>query len=142
MLASRYWLLISLISCFALCLGCGGDPNISIVSGTVTVDGEPLETGSILFVPVDGNSPTSGGEIAKGNYSVEVPVGTMKVALSAPKVIGKKKIYPTPESPEMPITVEALPPQYNERSELKIEVTPPTKQQDFHLKSDSEQPPS
>ena len=37
-------------------------------------------------------------------------------------VIGKKKIYPTPNSPEMPITVEALPERYNKATELKLDV--------------------
>jgi hypothetical protein len=55
-----------------------------------------------------------------------------------PKVVGTKKIYDTPDSPVMPITVEALPARYNEETELKIDVKPGTNTQDFHLKSANE----
>jgi hypothetical protein len=105
------------------------------VTGTVTIDGTPLESGSILFVPVDGKSPTTGGSIKEGRYSVRVPPGTMKVSISAPEVVGKKKIYPTADSPEMPVTKERLPPRYNESTELTLEVKLGTNEKDFELHS-------
>jgi hypothetical protein len=123
-----------LLSLLAL-TGCGGDRKLVTVAGSVTLDGEPVESGAILFVPVDGNAQTTGGEIRNGRYSVQVPPGVMKVSLSAPKVVGRKKIYPTPNSPEMPVTVEALPARYNEQTELTIEVTARGNRQDFRLES-------
>jgi len=114
--------------------GCGDDKN-GLVSGTVQVDGEPVAAGAILFVPVDGQTATAGGEIKDGRYSVKVPVGTMKVSLSAPKVVGKKKIYPTENSPIMPITVEALPAKYNEHTELRLDVKPGKNEKDWDLRS-------
>jgi hypothetical protein len=113
--------------------GCSG--NDGKVSGTVTVDGKPLENGSILFVPVDGKTPTTGGSIKEGHYSVRVPIGKMKVSISAPKVVGRKKIYPTPDSPEMPVTKEALPSRYNEETSLTLDVQPGKIQKDFELQS-------
>jgi hypothetical protein len=59
----------------------------------------------------------------------------MKVSLSATKVVGKKKIYPTPESPEMDITVESLPARYNENTELTLDVKPGKNEKDFPLTS-------
>jgi hypothetical protein len=105
------------------------------VSGAVTLDGQPVEDGAILFVPVDGTTSTAGGQIKGGRYSVRVPPGSMKVSISAPKVVGKKKIYPTPNSPEMPITVEALPARYNERTELRLDVHAGANRKDFELRS-------
>lgn len=116
--------------------GCDGKPGMATVAGTVTLDGKPVPVGSILFVPVDGQSPTAGGSIQNGRYSVQVPLGRMKVSLSVPKVVGKKKIYPTPNSPEMPITEEALPAKYNEQTDLQVDVNARTKRQDFVLLSD------
>ena len=113
--------------------GCGA--RESRVSGSVTLNGQPVETGAITFVPVDGKTPTAGGEIKDGRYSVKVPVGTMKVSISAPKVVGKKKIYPTPQSPEMPITKEALPARYNDQTELRLDVKPGANQKDWDLQS-------
>ena len=52
------------------------------------------------------------------------------------KVVGTKKVYPTPTSPEMPITVEALPPRYNDNTQLQLEVTSGTVEKDFDLKTD------
>jgi hypothetical protein len=118
----------------ALMAGCE-DGKIALVSGTVEVDGNPVESGSITFVPVDGQTPTAGGAIKDGRYTVRVPITTMKVSISVPRVVGMKKIYDTPNSPEMPITVEALPARYNEQTELKIEVKPGTNVYDFPLTS-------
>jgi hypothetical protein len=112
--------------------GCGGGKTAQ-VNGTVKVDGKPVESGAIMFVPVDGKTSTAGGEIKDGRYSVQVPVGAMKVSISAPKVVGKKKVYPTPNSPEMPVTKEALPARYNEQTELRLDVKPGTNPKDFDL---------
>ena len=58
----------------------------------------------------------------------------MKVSLSAESG-GHQKIYPTPNSPVMPVTVEAIPARYNERTELSIVVTARGNKEDFSLKS-------
>jgi hypothetical protein len=113
--------------------GCA--PKDGQVSGTVTVDGEPLAVGSILFVPADGKGQTTGGNIKDGHYSVRVSPGKMKVSISAAKVVGKKKIYPTPNSPEMPVTVEALPARYNQQTSLTLDVQPGKVAKDFELQS-------
>jgi hypothetical protein len=119
----------------AFLAGCE-DGKTALVTGAVEVDGKPVESGTLMFVPVDGQTPTAGGPIKDGHYSVRVPITTMKVSISVPRVIGRKKIYDTPNSPEMPITVEALPARYNEQTELKIEVKPGTNAQDFRLSSE------
>ncbi len=115
--------------------GCRGSDGMSGVSGTVTLDGKPLESGAISFIPVDGQSTTAGGEIKQGHYSVQVPPAAMKVSISSPKVVGKKKLYDTPDSPEMEVTQEAVPARYNEQTELKIDVKSGTNKQDFDLQS-------
>jgi hypothetical protein len=114
--------------------GCGAE-GMGQLSGTVNLDGKPLETGTITLIPVDGATATAGGEIKDGRYQVEAPLGTMKVSLSAPKVTGSKKLYDTPDSPTMPITVEALPARYNQRTELKVEIKSGANQKDFDLQS-------
>src|SRR6516165_10691227 len=78
--------------------GCG-DRTMSQVSGEVTIDGKPVEEGAISFYPVDRKSPTTGGDIKGGSYSVAVPVGLMDVKISMPKTIRMKKLYNTPDSP-------------------------------------------
>lgn len=91
--------------------------------GTVKVDGN-LVDGNITFIPADGKSATAGCPIKNGKYSARVPVGTMMVAISVPKVIGKKPLYNTPNSPEGDITKEVLPERYSDilKTELSVEV--------------------
>ena len=122
--------------CLTVLAGCQADEGMTTLEGSVTLDGKPLPLGSISFSPVDGQTPTAGGEIKEGRYSVRVPVGEMKVSLSAPKIIGKKKLYPAEDSPEMPITVEALPARYNETTELRLIVKAGPNQKDFPLQSE------
>jgi hypothetical protein len=104
--------------------GCGAD-GLSEVSGTVKVDGQPLDKGAITFFPMDGKAATTGGAIASGKYSVRVPAGTMKVTISAPQFLRKKKLYPdNPNSPEMDVNEERLPAKFSDhqKTELRLEV--------------------
>jgi hypothetical protein len=48
--------------------GCSLSP--ASVSGVVTYDGKPVESGEITFTPADGKGPTAGGKIEAGKYSV------------------------------------------------------------------------
>jgi hypothetical protein len=54
------------------------------VTGTVTLDGRPLESGLIRFVPTDGQTATADATIANGQFTATVPVGEKRVSISAP----------------------------------------------------------
>ena len=118
----------------AVLLGCG-DSKMAEVKGRVLVDGTPLDKGAITFTPIDGKAPTAGATIEKGTYQTMTPIGKMAVAISAPKIVGMKKLYPGPKSLEAPITAEALPAKYNEKSELNIDVKAGSNDANFDLKS-------
>jgi hypothetical protein len=104
--------------------GCGDNSGLVEVKGTVTLDGAPLEKGAISFTPVDRKTRTAGANIVAGSYSAQVPVGTMKVAISAGKVVGKKPLYDRPGSRERDVIEEMVPAKYNEETELRLEVKP------------------
>ena len=56
--------------------GCGDKMKRCAVSGTVTVDGQPVQMGAITFHPMEGTqSPTSGGTIENGAFSIEKKAG-------------------------------------------------------------------
>lgn len=117
-----------------LLIGCSGEGASGEVSGTVSYDGKPVEDGAINFVPVDGKSPTAGDVIKDGKYHAKkVPVGNMKVTISGSKVVGKKKVYDTPDSPVMPVTQELLPAKYNDKSELTFEVKSGSNEKNWDL---------
>jgi hypothetical protein len=115
-----------------LALGCGGGA-MPVVSGTVTLDGQPVANGSISFVPLDGKGRTAGGTITDGKYSTKVPVGEMKVSISVPKIVGREKEFDTPDSPTRDVAKESAPEKYNSKSELKLTVGPGDTVHDFVL---------
>jgi hypothetical protein len=123
---------VGLVVCALAAAGCDGS-GLADVSGTVTVDGTAIEEGAITFYPVDGQGQTAGGPIKDGKYSVPVSVGLMKVSISYPKAIGKKKLYNTPESPEGIIWKEGLPARYNEKTELTLDVKSGRNTKDWEL---------
>jgi hypothetical protein len=120
---------------FALLLVCGCGDGTAKVSGTVTLDGTPLEQGSISFLPINGNVKTTGGEIKAGQYVVQVPLGPMKVCINSGKAVGKIKLYDTPNSRERTRFVELLPAKYSdiEQTELRLEIPPGDTVKDFDL---------
>jgi hypothetical protein len=127
-----------------LLVGCADGVKTADVRGKVSFDGKPIQEGAITFFPIDGKGPTAGGIIAKGEYAVQIPITQgpdgpetrrMKVSISAPKIVGMKKLYNTEKAIERPVTAESLPDRYNAKSELTIEVNPGTNERDFELKS-------
>jgi hypothetical protein len=66
---SRIAIFSILALAFAGMAGCGGGNGIRI-TGNATLDGEPIDTGSLSFVPDDGKGPTVGGSIESGKFDV------------------------------------------------------------------------
>lgn len=80
--AARFWLVLVLF--LLLLTGCGGGSG-STVSGSVTVDGKPLDDGYISFYPAPNTpGPTTGGEIKGGKYTVRgVAIGKNRAEITA-----------------------------------------------------------
>ncbi len=116
-------------------LGCSADAKHGTVSGTVTLDGQPLKSGTIRFDAADGRTAAADASITDGKYSVKMPPGEKRVSITSPKVIGKKKMYDTPDSPVVDVTEELLPKRYNAQSELTLTVKLGDQDAPFDLKS-------
>lgn len=121
---------ITLVSCFS---GCGPESNVAFISGTISIDGKPTQSGSISFVPVNGQGPTAGTEIKEGKYASQAAIGQCKVEVRVSKVVGKKKLYDTPDSPVQDLMEEVLPSKFNEATELRIEIKKGTNSKDWDL---------
>lgn len=119
----------------AALFGCSSEKTGGTVKGTVTLDGQPLAAGQILFVSVDQSTPSAEGTITAGQFEALVPLGEKRVEIRAPKVTGKKKMYDTPDSPTVDIVAELLPAKYNVSSELTMTVDGAAQEQNFDLKS-------
>jgi hypothetical protein len=107
------------------------------LSGKVTYDGEPIDFGSISFLPEAGDRP-SGGLIENGTYSVPEPkganAGQHRVEIRWRKMTNRK--VRDPDSGEMyDERKEALPKRYHEDSELTADVSAKQTKFDFDLKS-------
>jgi hypothetical protein len=92
----------------AFCLGCGVNDGLTGISGTVSIDGQPAESGTIHFQPVaDSQSKGAGGAINAGAFEVSdrVPLkpGEYDVAIQAFKKTGK--IFKDPQRGDVPVTV-------------------------------------
>jgi len=118
--ALRPFLLIFL----AALAGCGDGK--STVSGTVTLDGQPVPSGSIAFVKQEGGSLVrEGAVISGGKFEAAVPPGTYKLELNGQKVVGKRKQKGMDGAEEeVELTDELFPPRYNTQTELTEEIKP------------------
>src|SRR5260370_38063370 len=101
---------VGLLTALALAAGCGGG-STGEVTGTVRVDGKPPPPGSsITFFPMDGKSPTAGGLIEDGKYTVRVPVGMAKIEIRVPRPVSRPKEVKEGSGPQGDVVEESLPP--------------------------------
>ncbi len=129
---------VGLLACFATlsCFtGCGPESNVATISGSISIDGKPTDSGSISFIPVNGEGPTAGSEIKQGKYTSQAAIGECKVEIRVSKVVGKKKLYDTPDSPVQDLMEEILPAKFNEATELRVEVKRGTNEKNWELKT-------
>ncbi|WP_145061863.1 hypothetical protein [Adhaeretor mobilis] len=112
--------------------GCSDNPLRLPVKGTVTVDGEPLASGQIVLVPLQGTrGPTAGAEIVDGEFSIASSggplAGKFRVEVTAAQTTtGRKQAdidFNTGKLEQVEGTRQLLPPRYNSDSELTLEVT-------------------
>jgi hypothetical protein len=116
----------------------GCDDDRAAVQGTVTLDGQDSE-GIISFVPTNGRSTSAAwAEIKQGRYSLPAAqgpaVGNYRVEISWMRKNGKK-FANVANSMLAEQIAEAIPARYNQKSELKADITPGKNQLDFTLTS-------
>jgi len=135
----RIWFFSVGLSLF-VAAGCGkSNDGRSSVTGEVTFDGAPLESGVVTLIPTEGtNSPSAGAEIVKGRYTIPDSggphAGKFRVEITASRKTGEKRneggMVGTIE-----VTEQFIPEKYNKASELKLEVKSGTNTQNFALTS-------
>lgn len=124
-------ILVVMVPC--VLAGCGGRdanlPKLEPVSGTVTLDGQPLSGAVVQFVPV-GTTRGSGASAVTGTdgtYSLKSPEGDAGVPAGEYRVVISKEAMPDGSDPPAGVppadsgAQETLPPKYSdyERSEIK-----------------------
>lgn len=134
-------ILVGLVG-FAVLSGCGGDPQgRQPISGTVSLDGAPVEKGNINFTPVDTAPTSTGGPIEAGKFSFErskgLAAGKYRVKVNAPKPgTGGTVVEGAMPGDPVPPPVELIPPEWNTSSTQTVEVQTSGKNEfNFDIKS-------
>lgn len=111
--------------------GCGSAPTDfprEPVTGTVTLDGRPLEKGLITFRPLQGEEPIASAVVVEGVFSVDRPDGPApgphKVEVWASAPTGKTARDPDDPARRVEVIKSIVPERYNHRTELTAEVKP------------------
>jgi hypothetical protein len=131
------WLRLALVLVlFAGPIGCGGDtPPLGFVTGTVTLDGKPVDGATIQFEPTTPGSPTSFGRTdSQGKYELWYSRGN-KGATLGESIIRITAFQDASEDSGQKKRPEIVPAKYNASSELKVEVKRGTQVHDFALQA-------
>ena len=116
-------------------LGCGATRSPSI-HGQVTLDGEVVTNGNIVFLPAAAAGPKGAAAIEQGKYSIpatdKLLPGSYRVEISWHKPTGRKIAS---ADPGMLIdeTREAIPAKFNTASTLTVELGSGDEEHDFAL---------
>lgn len=108
-------------------VGCGGDsgPARQPASGSITLDGKSLASGTITFIPDEGG-PGAFGSVEEGAFRFEKaegpPPGRYKVEIVDVRPTGKMIPDPDSRSGTIAEVRNTIPPRYNARTELAVEV--------------------
>jgi hypothetical protein len=137
---SSHYLLVFIVIC---AIGCGS--SRSSLTGIVTLDGQPLDNGTLQLIPDDRNTlkqPT-GAVISNGKYSIPVdpglPVGIYTVRISSPEPrslppgfsINNPGSLPPPQTEP----VNRIPAEWNTASTHTVEIKKGRNLYDFNILS-------
>jgi len=129
------WRLFAFV--FLVVAGCG-DSKFGQVSGTVTLDGQPLANATVEFQPKNG-SPSYGETDQKGRFQLlyspkkaGASVGEHTVRISTYRIVADAA-----NSVTLP---EKVPPVYNSDSQETREVKPGRQTMNFDIRTDGKKP--
>ena len=115
----------------AAILGCSGS-GLTGIQGNVTLDGKPIENGTIRFAADDGKTPSAQAVIQNGKYAVEVAPGKKNVEIQGYKVVGQKRRNDDPSAPLEDVTEAIVPPAHTKHT---CEIVAGKETYDFQIKT-------
>lgn len=129
---------VAMLSTFAFLSlgGCGGRSDIGRVSGTITLEGQPLANARVIFQPQAAGSASYGVTDAEGHYTLQYNADTEGAMIGRHTVSVSTFMAGDPDAdPPGQISEERIPAKYNATSELMAEVTAGDNSIDFALEA-------
>jgi hypothetical protein len=124
-------------SLVVLCSGCGSSgPELGQVTGTVTLDGQPVPRASITFAPVEKGPASMGGTNKDGRYKLLYNTDRQGAVLGKHNVT-IRSLEQDPDGddkPSGPAPVK-VPAKYSQVGELTAEVKAGSQEVNFELSS-------
>lgn len=108
-------LLFAGCACLML-VGCRPAVETTRVTGIVTINGEPIDTGIIAFEPEEPSQPSATAEIHDGQFAIDSPRGTRRISIMA----YREASGPGPDGE--PYQEQYLPAKFNLESDRTLEV--------------------
>jgi hypothetical protein len=96
--------------------GCGSEPKLYRVSGTVSWEGKLIEYGQINFFDASGATTPASAKIVNGRYEVHTTAGVKKVEVFNQRNLGFNKAM------NQNTFTNDIPTEYNAESKLRFEV--------------------
>ncbi|MCR9210011.1 hypothetical protein [Rhodopirellula europaea] len=114
--------------------GCPAPSGLELypVTGTVTFEGKPIDTGRIQFRTASEERRSFSAAIENGNYEIETLTGPMTVEVRASRLIEGKFDKSNPDE-LTPAGEMYIPQKYNSRTELTADVPAGGDTIDFNL---------
>ena len=136
----RLWLFRFFMNCMVLiaCASCGPrDPRVTI-HGTVSLDGQPLSEGEIVFTPDDPALRAEGATINHGSFTIRVLKRPHRIGIRA-YLAEKREVDPNapPGASSEFTTRSIIPTRYNDKSTLSFTVESSKDRPRFDLTSDT-----
>lgn len=126
-------LLVSIL--FLVFIGCDSGPKLGAVSGTITLEGKPIEQATITFTHAEGRTAFARTD-AEGFYELKFSDGRDGALLGENAVAIETARVGRDEKGEIVEFPETLPAKYNVESELTRVIEPGTQVLDFALTKD------
>lgn len=121
---------MAILSATAIMIGCA-EGDMGQVSGTVTLNGQPLPDADVTFTPVEGGRPSFGTTDSNGKYDL-LHTKSQKGAIVGTHTV---TITTYEESDDQVTREEKVPTKYNLETELKETVKAGSQTIDFELDS-------
>jgi hypothetical protein len=108
------------VAAILMVAGCNdAGPKTYLVTGTVTLDGQPLKEADILFLPLDTSLGPDAGRIRDGHFAFRAKAGRKLVQIRT-----SRPVRINTAMGETTVWKNNLPARYNSQSILQAEVTP------------------